>query len=97
MGIHGTVSKEVVYNINMLYRDNKNSNPCLLGYVYYTFSVAADSLISYHKLIDCYFVCLFRWEMTPSEVNAYYTPVKNQIVFPAGILGRPFYDRLFPM
>jgi endothelin-converting enzyme len=27
-----------------------------------------------------------RWSMTPPTVNAYYTPTKNQIVFPAGLL-----------
>ncbi|KAF7390717.1 hypothetical protein HZH66_009197 [Vespula vulgaris] len=32
------------------------------------------------------------WIMAPSMVNAYYTPTKNQIVFPAGILQSPFYD-----
>ncbi|XP_035742254.1 endothelin-converting enzyme homolog isoform X1 [Vespa mandarinia] len=32
------------------------------------------------------------WIMSPSMVNAYYTPTKNQIVFPAGILQSPFYD-----
>ena len=26
-----------------------------------------------------------RWSMTPDAVNAYYTPSKNQIVFPAGM------------
>ena len=34
--------------------------------------------------------------MTPSTVNAYYTPNKNQIVFPAGILQQPFFDNSFP-
>uniref|UniRef100_A0A336LY78 CSON004984 protein n=1 Tax=Culicoides sonorensis TaxID=179676 RepID=A0A336LY78_CULSO len=37
-----------------------------------------------------------RWGMTPPTVNAYYTPTKNQIVFPAGILQLPFYDILNP-
>nr|XP_022340096.1 endothelin-converting enzyme homolog isoform X2 [Crassostrea virginica] len=36
------------------------------------------------------------WEMTPPTVNAYYTPTKNEIVFPAGILQAPFYDIEFP-
>lgn len=36
------------------------------------------------------------WIMTPPTVNAYYTPTKNQIVFPAGILQSPFYDRQNP-
>ncbi len=33
-----------------------------------------------------------RWEMTPQTVNAYYNPVANEIVFPAGILQAPFFD-----
>ncbi|CAG9770030.1 unnamed protein product [Ceutorhynchus assimilis] len=36
------------------------------------------------------------WSMVPSTVNAYYTPTKNQMVFPAGILQSPFYDSSFP-
>jgi len=32
------------------------------------------------------------WEMTPSTVNAYYSPTKNEIVFPAAILQPPFFD-----
>lgn len=36
------------------------------------------------------------WGMTPSTVNAYYTPNKNQIVFPAGILQQPFFDTSYP-
>ncbi|MBK8608750.1 MAG: M13 family metallopeptidase [Chitinophagaceae bacterium] len=32
------------------------------------------------------------WGMTPSTVNAYYSALKNEIVFPAGILRFPFFD-----
>lgn len=32
------------------------------------------------------------WGMTPQTINAYYNPINNEIVFPAGILQAPFYD-----
>ena len=32
------------------------------------------------------------WEMAAVDVNAYYHPYYNEIVFPAGILQSPFYD-----
>jgi putative endopeptidase len=32
------------------------------------------------------------WGMTPPTVNAYYNPSNNEIVFPAGILGPPFFN-----
>jgi endothelin-converting enzyme/putative endopeptidase len=35
--------------------------------------------------------------MPPSEVNAYYSPENNQMVFPAGILQAPFYSDKAPV
>ena len=32
------------------------------------------------------------WGMTPQTVNAYYSPLKNEIVFPAAILQPPFFN-----
>ena len=34
--------------------------------------------------------------MAAETVNAYYSAELNEMVFPAGILKRPFYDAKFP-
>ncbi|MFK7768246.1 MAG: M13 family metallopeptidase [Mariniblastus sp.] len=36
------------------------------------------------------------WGMTPQTVNAYYSPTKNEIVFPAAILQAPFFSMNAP-
>lgn len=33
-----------------------------------------------------------RWYMSPQTVNAYYSPLTNEICFPAGILQAPYFD-----
>ncbi|CUA72481.1 hypothetical protein RSOLAG22IIIB_01151 [Rhizoctonia solani] len=37
------------------------------------------------------------WEMIPSEVNAYFNPPENSLVFPAGILQPPFFEKDWPL
>jgi predicted metalloendopeptidase len=37
------------------------------------------------------------WGMTPPTVNAYYNPLNNEMVFPAGILQPPFFSKDYPM
>lgn len=34
----------------------------------------------------------WEWSMNPQDVNAYYSSVRNEIVFPAAILQPPFFD-----
>ncbi len=36
------------------------------------------------------------WQMNPQEVNAYYDPTGNEVVFPAGILQPPYFDPRLP-
>ncbi len=49
---------------------------------------------SYNRNITRYGTAVDRtiWDMSPPTVNAYYNPVFNEIVFPAGILQPPFFD-----
>jgi len=47
----------------------------------------ADSLNKLDKPVDP-----LEWGMTPQTVNAYYSPTRNEIVFPAAILQPPFFD-----
>lgn len=46
-----------------------------------------EYLAKYGKPVD-----RTEWGMTPQTINAYYNPLNNEIVFPAGILQAPFFD-----
>lgn len=37
-----------------------------------------------------------KWFMNAHEVNAYYSPTRNEMVFPAGILQQPFFSDAYP-
>lgn len=39
---------------------------------------------------------VLRWDMVAQEVNAYYNPQGNEIVFPAGILQPPYFEATWP-
>ncbi|HEY8311160.1 MAG TPA: M13 family metallopeptidase, partial [Gemmatimonadaceae bacterium] len=47
----------------------------------------ADDIRRINKPVD-----RTRWGMSPPTVNAYYNPLMNEIVFPAGIMQPPFFD-----
>lgn len=46
-----------------------------------------DNFADLHKPVD-----RTRWYMTPQTVNAYYSPINNEICFPAAILQPPYFD-----
>lgn len=46
-----------------------------------------DNYSKFNKPVD-----KTEWHMTPQTVNAYYSPIVNEICFPAGILQPPFFD-----
>ena len=46
-----------------------------------------DQLSKLHLPVD-----RSEWHMSPQTVNAYYSPLNNEIVFPAAILQPPFFD-----
>ncbi|MFA8300922.1 MAG: M13 family metallopeptidase [Hyphomicrobiales bacterium] len=60
---------------------------------YYTNNVVSgifeykDNLEDLKKPVD-----RSKWGMYPQEVNAYYHPLMNEVVFPAGILQPPFFN-----
>jgi len=39
----------------------------------------------------------FAWGMSGDTVNAYYDPTRNEMVFPAGIMQTPFFNKSFPL
>ncbi|KAL3861454.1 hypothetical protein ACJMK2_007488, partial [Sinanodonta woodiana] len=43
------------------------------------------------KLRDTFNVSIDKWTTPPTIVNAFYSPQKNQIIFPAGILQPPYF------
>lgn len=70
---------------------------------YSALEIKADELVGnykrYNKFNSDYYVAKIGkevdpadWGMTPQTINAYYSPTRNEIVFPAGILQPPFFN-----
>lgn len=70
---------------------------------YSSLEIKADDLVGnykrYNKFEQDYYVSKIGqpvdptdWGMTPQTINAYYSPTRNEIVFPAGILQPPFFN-----
>lgn len=69
------------------YKDLKVSDDYFQNNINFNRWVLRENLAKLDKKVD-----KTKWGMTPPTVNAYYTPLKNQIVFPAGILQAPFFS-----
>jgi predicted metalloendopeptidase len=65
-----------------------------LGRDSYAANFLAGNRFEFHRTLDKIGKPVDRkeWGMTPPTVNAYYNSLKNEIVFPAGILRPPFFD-----
>lgn len=72
--------REYKADINESYSYLKNNLNCNID----------DNTYEYNKLYKD--VDKNEWYMFPQEVNAYYNPFNNEIVFPAGILQKPFFS-----
>lgn len=70
------------YSSMKLSRDNHVDNVLAAAEYGFNFSLAKAN-----KPVDPK-----EWGIPPQIVNAYYNPSRNEIVFPAGILQRPFFD-----
>jgi putative endopeptidase len=64
----------------------------------YASNVAAASAHGWHRAIKRLGGPIDRteWLMDAHETNAYYSPPRNEIVIPAGILRQPFFSDAFP-
>lgn len=79
---------KVGYPEHMEFRDRKTLGKNLLEtYINWTILKFQEEIESYNNG-----VINDKWEMKAYMVNAYYHPLYNEIVFPAGILQKPFYD-----
>lgn len=81
---------ETFRDYNRLNFDNDNNylEMCLL-------CMEENEIYDYDRLYDKKDVN--RWSMEPHNINAYYSPSFNEIVFPAGILQEPFFSDGYDM
>lgn len=83
------------------YQDKYNKLYTILGDDYHNLSLYDFELklVKWNQLLDIERLNkiekdMTEWEMSPVMTNAYFHPLKNEIVFPAGILQEPFFTYL---
>jgi hypothetical protein len=106
----GKLKYDILYrllkNPNYIYNNRDDDNDDLKDSNVGNYSYTKYSLFDYHLIMIKWHLQLDLmkynkisndvkdWEMAANEVNAYYHPLKNEIVFPAGILQEPFFTFL---
>jgi putative endopeptidase len=89
------LEKLAAFNAKIGYPDEWRDYTALdIGRTNYADNVAAATAFEMRRNLDKIGKPIDRneWAMAPQAVNAYYMPVMNEIVFPAGILQPPFFD-----
>ncbi len=80
--------RTVLLNIlnDILKRENMNLVEIIIAMRLYDYDQSVINILDKSPNPD-------KWCMNPQQINAYYDPLANEIVFPAGVLQEPFFSK----
>ena len=88
LGIHIAYPNKIrPYYDDFIVKEYEGYNDLLENVMSFTYKVSEWKFNQYNQKVNKEL-----WSMSPTTVNAYYSPSENHIVFPAAILQKPFYD-----